>query len=127
VCATWSLVSVDGSQWVLGVANGAGQSVSASGTLGPVTLRVTDGAGHALLGAPVTVSQTVYAWEGACPVQGRCASAPVLASSRGVWVSDASGLVSVTPLQVSGVAETVGIVGAAGLSGFVSLTLVKTP
>ena len=127
VCATWSLVSVDSSQWVVSVASGAGQSVKASGTLGPVTLRVTDGAGHALIGAPVVVSQTVYAWEGTCAGPGRCPSAPVLASSRGTWVSDASGLVSVAPLQVSGVAETVGMVGAAGVSGFVSLTLVKTP
>jgi hypothetical protein len=127
VCAKWSLVSVAASQWTPGVVSGAGQSVQYGSMLQPVVMRVTDTAGHALAGATVTVAQTVTAWEGVCPAQGRCPSAPVLASNQTSAVTDASGLVTVTPLQVSGVPQVVNVAFATGTTGFVSMALVKTP
>jgi hypothetical protein len=117
----------DPSQWQLTVMSGAGQSVAQGGSLAPVTFQVTDGAGHPVQGATVTVHQDVQAWEGVCPVPGRCAAAPVLTSSTATVASDASGNVVVTPLVVAGQPQVVNIVATAGTSGFVSLSLTVTP
>ncbi len=117
----------DPSQWRLTVVSGAGQSVAIGGSLAPVVFQVTDAAGHPVQGAAVTVHQDVQAWEGACPVQGRCAAAPVLQSSTATGVSDANGGVTVTPVMVAGQPQVVNIVVTAGTVGFVSLSLVVTP
>lgn len=138
VCATWTVYGVPPPQWTIGVSSGAGQSVrlggqspSAAGlspsTFGPVGFGVTDDAGHPLPGATVTVFQTAYAWEGACPAQGPCPAAPVLATSQTTAMSDANGTVQVTPLQVPGAAQVVEIAAATGTQGFVTMSLTVTP
>jgi hypothetical protein len=127
VCASALVFGVAPSQWVATIVSGAGQSVIASATLAPVTVQVTDLAGHPVEGAPVTVYQTVDAWEGPCPPIGRCASAPVLATSTQSMTTDSNGMISITPLEVPGVASVVNIAVATGTQGFVSLSLTKAP
>jgi len=127
VCASWSVFGVDPSLWSVTIAGGAGQSGQQGSPLGPVTLQLADGAGHPLQGAPVTVYQTVYAWEGPCEPLGPCASAPVLATGTTSAVSEANGQVTVTPLQVPGVPQVVQITAVTGLNGAVSTTLTVTP
>jgi hypothetical protein len=107
--------------------SGAGQSVANDTSLGPVTLLVTDGAGHALPGATVNVDQQSYAWEGPCPSAGPCPAAPVLATAQTVEVSDANGLVQVTPLQVANVPQVVKIAASTGTQGFATVALSVTP
>jgi hypothetical protein len=51
----------------------------------------------------------------------------VLAFSRTSAVSNASGLISVTPLIASGLAQTVAIAVATGNSGFATTTLTIHP
>ncbi len=126
-CATWTLNVVAQSEWRVTVANGAGQSVAAGGTLVPVGLLVQDSAGHALQGAPVALFQRVLGWEGLCASAGACPAAPVLASSQATVTSDSNGMLSATPLQVAGVPQTVEIAASTGSQGFVTLTLVKSP
>jgi hypothetical protein len=127
VCASWTVFGVDPSLWSVTIAGGAGQSGQQGSPLGPVTLQLADGAGHPLQGAPVTVYQTVYAWEGPCEPLGPCASAPVLATGTTSAVSDANGQVPVTPLQVPSVPQVVQITAVTGLNGAVSTTLTVTP
>ncbi len=127
VCASWTVTAVDSSEWRIGVASGAAQSVSAGATLAPVTLGVTDAAGHALQGATVSVHQTADGWEGVCPVPGRCAASPVLASAQSSAVSDSHGSVSVTPLEVPGLPQVVNIAAVTGTQGFVTVSLPVTP
>ncbi|MDE1156062.1 MAG: IPT/TIG domain-containing protein [Acidobacteriaceae bacterium] len=127
VCASWTLVSVDPSLWQVAVVSGAGQSVEIPAALAPVTLQLTDGSGHPLAGAPVSVAQTVTAWEGECPDRGRCPAAPVLASAQSMAASDANGLVSVAPLSVAASAGMTNIAVSTGNNGFVSLTLARAP
>ena len=127
VCATTTVAAVAPTQWTLQVTSGAGQSTPATQKLAPVTLRVSDAAGHALQAAPVTVYQTVDSQQTACPVTGRCPAAAVLATSQTQLVSDAAGNVVVTPLEVSGIPSTVNIAAATGSLGFITLTLVKSP
>jgi hypothetical protein len=118
VCGSWTVYGVGESQWVIAVSSGGGQSVALGVTPAVVKLLVTDGAGHPLPGAAVTVYQTAYAWEGACAVKGACASAPVLKTGTSTAVSDGSGMVQVTPIQKAGVAQMVKIAAAAGTRGF---------
>jgi hypothetical protein len=127
ICATWLLVGVDSSQWQLSIASGVGQNIAYASTLAPVMLTVADGAGHPLPGATVAVYQTVAAWEGSCPIQGRCPAAPLLTSSKTSKTSDANGQVSITPLTVAGVPQVVNIAASAGTQGFVSLALTLHP
>jgi hypothetical protein len=53
--------------------------------------------------------------------------APVLGSADAAAVSDANGLVTVTPMQLAGVAEVTNVAVAAGTQGFVSLSLLQGP
>ena len=127
VCASWTVYGVAASQWVIAVSSGGGQSVVKGVSPTSVQLLVSDGAGHALPGATVTVYQTVYAWEGACAVKGVCASAAVLSTAQGTATSDASGMVQVTPMAVPGVAQVVKIAAATGSNGFATTSVVVTP
>lgn len=127
MCASWTVHAVDAALWRVSVTKGAGQSVAVGTALAPVTLAVTDTAGHPLRGATVAVYQTADGWEGTCAAQGRCAASPVLASAQSSGVADANGQLAVTPLQVPGLPQTVNIAAVAGTQGFVSLSLVLTP
>jgi hypothetical protein len=127
VCATFTMQGVDLADLRVVAASGAGQIVSASGNFAPVVLRVTDTASNPVAGATVEVYQTVDAWQPPCPDRGRCPIPPILASSQYSVVSDANGLVTITPQQLPGLPETTNLAAAAGLQGFVSLTLAKQP
>jgi hypothetical protein len=127
VCASWTVTAVDSSQWRIAAGNGAAQSVSAGTMLAAVTLGVTDNLGHALQGAAVSVYQTADGWEGECPVAGRCAASPVLASAQSFAISDSSGSVSVTPLEVPGLPQVVNIAAVTGTQGFLTVSLPVTP
>ena len=126
VCASWTVTAVDSTQWRVAVTSGASQNVSAGTTLAPVTLGVTDSAGHALQGAAVSLYQTADGWEGACPVP-RCASSPVLESAQSSGISDGGGSVTVTPLEVPGLPQVVNIAAVTGTQGFVTVSLPVTP
>ncbi len=123
ICAAFKAVGVDAAALRLVIVSGAVQSVGVSGTLGPVVLQVTDGAGHPVAGAGVNVYQTVDGAGMACPDRGRCPVAPVYESGVVQLVSDDDGLVSVAPLQEMGVAETTNVAAAVGTQGFISLAL----
>ena len=109
-----------------GLASGAGQSVSATAQFVPVTMAVTDDAGHPVIAAPVTVYQSVSAWEGPC-ASARCAAAPTLTHTVTQMVSDATGELAVTPLQVVGTAGETAVTAVSGVNGYATLTLISTP
>ncbi len=127
VCATFTMQGVDPGDLRLVAVSGAGQIVSASGALDPVVLLVTDTASHPVAGASVQVFQTMDAWQQSCPDRGRCPIPPVLASTQYSLISDANGLLTITPQQVPGLAETTNLAAATGTQGFLSLTLEKQP
>jgi hypothetical protein len=127
VCASFAAVGVDASLWRLAVVSGAGQSIGTSGSFAPLVLIVTDGNGDPVTGAPVAIYQTMDAAEMPCPLRGRCPVAPVLGGSNAVAVSDANGLVAVTPMQVAGAAEVTNVAIATGTQGFVSLAVDQGP
>lgn len=127
VCSTWQVQVIDPAQWTISITGGAGQSSSVSGTLADVGFLISDGAGHPVQGAPVTLYQTVDDWEGSCPDQGRCASASVLASAKDTLSTNAAGLLSIAPLRVPGVPQIVNLAAVAGTTGFVTLSIPIVP
>lgn len=127
VCASWTVYVVPSSQWVLTAASGSSQNLAEGSSFAPAAIQVTDGSGHPLQGAIVTIYQTVQGWEGVCPAQGSCPASPVLAHSQTSAIADANGLVSVTPLQVPGLPQTVNIAAVTGTTGFVTFSLVEAP
>ncbi len=120
------MTGVDPSQWAVSAIAGQGQSVPLEGILQPVVFQVTDGAGDPVIGAPVTIYQVVTGWQ-VCPSQGPCPAAPVYARSQSPAVSDANGLVVVTPQQLTGSAGITTIAAATGTQGFISIPLRKQP
>jgi hypothetical protein len=127
VCATFITQGVDSAELRLVAVSGGGQIVAANGALSPVVLLVTDAAFHPVAGAAVQIYQTVDAWQLSCPDRGRCPIPPVLASTQYSLISDANGLLTITPQQLVGVAETTNLAAATGTQGFLSLTLEKEP
>jgi hypothetical protein len=127
VCATFTTQGVDPAELRLIAVSGVGQIVSASGALTPVVLLVTDAASHPVAGATVQIYQTVDAWQLQCPDRGRCPIPPVLVSTQYSLISDANGLLTITPQQLVGIAETTNLAAATGAQGFLSLTLEKQP
>jgi hypothetical protein len=118
---------VDPGEFQIVAISGAGQSVSASSTLGPVVVEVVDKEFHPVAGAVVQIYQTVDAWQLPCPARGRCPIPPVLASSQSTATSDAYGIVTITPLQLPDMAGATNLAAATGTQGFLSLILQKHP
>jgi hypothetical protein len=127
VCATFTAQGVDPADLRVVAVSGAGQIVPANSTYTPVVLLVTDAFFHPVAGAAVQVYETVDAWQLPCPDRGRCPIPPVLASTQVSLVSDANGLLTVTPEQLPGLAETTNFAAATGTQGFLSLTFEKQP
>ncbi|WP_216843030.1 IPT/TIG domain-containing protein [Granulicella sp. S190] len=126
-CSTFTTIGVDLADLRIVAVNGAIQTVAANGSLTPVALQVTDTAGHPVAGALVEIYQAVDAWQAACPDRGRCPIAPILEASQSSAVSDANGLLTVVPQQISGSAETTDVAVATGTQGFLSFSLQKQP
>jgi hypothetical protein len=127
MCVEFSAVGVAPPAWRLAVVSGAGQTVALAAAFAPVVLLVSDGQGHPVAGAPVTIHQTADAAGMPCPARGACPVAPLLGSSVAAGVSDANGLVSVTPIQVVGQGEVTNIAVSAGTQGFASLSIEQEP
>ncbi|MEO6801692.1 MAG: IPT/TIG domain-containing protein, partial [Granulicella sp.] len=62
ICGSFVVSGVDPSEFVVAIAGGAGQAVAATETLLPMTFTVTDGVGNPVVGATVTVHQTLNQW-----------------------------------------------------------------
>ncbi|MDE3103922.1 MAG: IPT/TIG domain-containing protein [Acidobacteriota bacterium] len=126
VCAVMTATSVAQQDLRLAVVSGAGQSVAAGAAFAPVVLQVSDVDGHPVVGADVTVRQTLDSGT-PCIGHGRCPLQPVLATAQSTLVSDANGEVQVVPLQQGSTATVTNLAASSGTQGFVSLSVLQTP
>jgi hypothetical protein len=124
-CAGFYVAGVGAPQLKVTLVSGGGQTLGVNAALGPVTVQVTDGIGHPVLGATVKIYQTVEAGE-ACPNHGRCPAEAVAEQGLSEATSDVNGLVTVTPMDESGVSEVTDMVVTVGTQGFTSLALTKS-
>lgn len=127
VCTSLAVQGIDPSQWRLIIISGARQSIFSTAAFSPVVLQVTDPAAHPIAGATVEIHQTLNAWQPTCPDNGRCPIAPVYSNVTTTAISDTNGMLTITPLELQGVATTTNFAAATGTQGFISLTLQKQP
>jgi hypothetical protein len=126
VCAQFTGTAISAANWGIAIASGGNQNATGGAALAPVVAQVTDGNGHPLAGATVTVGQTVRAFDASCPAEGRCPAAPTLASGSSTLVSDIHGDVSVQPMTIAGTATTTSLAFSAGLNGFATAVVSST-
>ena len=126
VCGAIVAQGVSATEWQVQTLSGGGQQVAAGGALVPVVMQVRDASGHPVAGVPVQVHQAVTAWQQACPAEGRCTAPAVLGSATIMVRSDASGLVTISPMTISG-AGVLQVTATAGTQGQVTAVLVVQP
>ena len=125
VCGEIAAEGVSAAQWQVAVVSGASQS--GDSLLQPVSLRVTDGVGHPVLGVPVTVYQTVVAGQQACDGTGRCTEGEVLGSASAGLLTDAAGTVSVQPMVAGSGPSVTKLTAVAGTQGTVTVSVTREP
>ena len=125
VCVSFNATGVAAANQQIVVASGGQQSTAGSVSYAPLQLEVVDGSGHPVVGAAVSVYQTVTAVSVSCPAQGRCPAAPVIATNVIEMTSGSDGMVWVTPLAAPSYAgETqTEIAASVGTQGFVTTVL----
>ena len=124
VCASFAAQGVDPAALQVQIVSGAGQALPVTAIFGAVIAQITDGAGHPVAAAEVGIHQTLEPGV-ACPDRGRCPSQPIEQQATSSAVTDANGLVSITPLDQGSIPEVTNIVVTAGTQGFASLALTK--
>ncbi len=128
-CATFNATGVSASSYQINLISGGWQTLSrATGTpFAPVVAEVTDGAGHAVIGAAVSVYQQLTAFTAACPSSGRCPAEPVLAAQVSVAVTDRNGTITVSPLTGGSASTQTRMAFSAGIQGFATTVLTSLP
>ena len=126
-CAQFTVYAVHTETALLSGISGVGQQLAASGTPAPAVLAVTDAIGHPLAGATVNFYETLYAWQPDCPTTGRCPAVQILSTQAVTAISDANGLVSLTPLNGGGQATTLMVNATTGLQSSLVFSIVQHP
>ncbi len=126
-CATFTVNAVHTETASLLPVSGVGQNFQAGSTALPVTLEVIDGIGHPMAGATVSFYQQMNAWQPPCPAGGRCPAAQQLGSQASTAVSDANGLVTLTPMSSGGAAVNIAVLASVGQNGTLQCVLVERP
>ena len=127
ICQNFTVTGVSSNNLAVQIVSGGTQAAQSGASLQPVTIIVTDSAGHPIASAPVTVSQTVTALNQACPAHGRCPAAPVLNSQIKTIVSSLDGTVTITPLSISGVSTQTELAISSGTQGFATAVVSSNP
>jgi hypothetical protein len=126
-CAQFAIVAENASTALLTAVSGAGQELAASGTPAPLVVKVTDLFGRPLAGATVGFYQTLSAWQPACASEGFCPPAQTLQQQAVTEISDANGLVTVTPLTLAGQATNLLVNATTGAQTSVVFSVTQHP
>lgn len=127
VCATLNVVSVHPETALLTALNGVGQTIAASQTPIPVTLRITDAIGHPMAGGVVTFYETLKQWTPACPAHGRCPPAATLGTDAVQAISGADGLVTLVPMTGHGQPTRLEVMAVTGEQATISFEIEQHP
>ena len=127
ICAAFDGFGVDVASEGIAILSGGQQVVAGGAALTPVVVKVVDAAGHPVAAAPVSVYQTVTAYDVACPDRGRCPAAAVLATKATVDVSGVDGTITVVPLVVGGTATQTEMAFSVGTQGFAAVVATSQP
>ena len=126
-CAQFTISAVHTETALLMGVSGAGQQLQGSAAPVPVVLKVTDAVGHPLAGATVNFYETLSAWQPSCPAEGRCPATETLGTQTVNETSDANGLVTLTPMTLSGQATTLMVNATTGTQSSLVFSIVQQP
>lgn len=126
-CAQFNVVSVAPATAQLQPIAGISQNLAAGGAFQPVTLEVTDPAGHPLAGAIVTFYETLDGWTPLCSTQALCPPAPLLQQAAVQATSGADGMAVLNPIGSSGRAVRLYITAVTGASALLNFELEQYP
>ncbi len=127
ICTGVDVTAVGAEDWNLMQTGTLSQTVGRGVAFSPVVLRVVDGEGHAIAGAPVTIHQTLEPYTAPCDASARCPIVPVYLRSVETVVSALDGTVTITPLDFAGGAVMTRIAAATGTGGFLSFSATRQP
>jgi hypothetical protein len=126
-CAQFAIYAVHSETAALTGVSGVGQKLAASATPAPVVVEVTDAVGHPLAGATVNFYQTLSAWQPGCPVTERCPAAQTLATQAVTATANASGLVTLIPLNGAGQPTNLVVNATTGLESSLVFSIEQHP
>ena len=127
ICQNFTATGVSSNNLAVQIVSGGTQVAQSGASLQPVTIVITDSAGHPVASAPVIVSQTLTALNQACPTHGRCPAAPVLNSEINTIISSLDGTVTIIPLSVSGLPTQTELAISSGTQGFATAVVSSNP
>ncbi|MGH9585416.1 MAG: IPT/TIG domain-containing protein, partial [Acidobacteriaceae bacterium] len=126
-CAQFDVVSVPPESAQLQPIAGVSQNFAAGQAFQPVTLEVTDPAGHPVAGAIVTFYETLDGWTPICSAQAFCPPAPLLQQEQVQATSDADGMVVLNPIVSSDRAVRLYITAVTGTTALLNFELEQYP
>jgi len=126
-CTNFTVTPVDAETAALVAWSGTSQYIPASRSFAPVELRVVDAFGDPLVGATVSLSQTLYGWTEPCPSQGSCPPAPLLGQQSVQAISAIDGSVAFTPLSANGLAARLIATASTGAASVLNFELDAHP
>lgn len=122
-CATFTALAARPEYGYVEAVTGTTQSAAIGSIPDVIVLRLRDMNGNAMAGGTVTLHQSLYAWAPPCPVHGRCAASPLLATQTATATSDNAGLVVFTPASIPGVATNTAAVATTGNSSTLPIVI----
>lgn len=126
-CANFTVTPVDPETAALVAWSGTAQYIPASQAFTPVELHIIDAFGDPLVGASVTIAETLYGWTEPCPNHGSCPLAPVLGQQTVQANSAIDGSVTLTPLSAGGLAARLMVTASAGTGSILNFELDAHP
>jgi hypothetical protein len=129
-CATFYALGARPEYAELQAVSGTSQSVATTTSPAPIVLRVLDMDGNKMASGTVVLYQALYTWTQSCPAHQECgsnSSGALLATSSSVATSDLNGLVSFTPISISGTATTLKALATSGYTATVNATVERYP
>jgi len=126
-CANLTAIIARPNLAVLKSVSGTAQTIAATATPSAMQFRLYDTAGNPMAGGTVGLYEALYAWTAACPTHSVCPSGALLSTSSSVATSDLNGLVSFTPLSLTGTATKLSALAVSGDTANVAATVEQHP
>ncbi len=126
-CATFNVIGIHPEVEALLPVSGVSQELFAGQSTAAVVFRVVNAIGDPVIGAVVSIYETLRQWTPACEPHVTCPAAPVLASTVVQRTSDGQGLVVLQPLARTDVPTQLTGIAIAGTAGTASFSIDQHP
>lgn len=122
-CTTFSAIGARSEYALLKPVSGTVQDLSTVDTPAALVFRLLDMNGNPLAGGSVSLYQALYSWTGTCSTHTVCTPGTLLATQSSAATSALDGLVSFSPLSLSGTATSLKALAVSGYTANLSATV----